>query len=240
MKNIMMRISYMLLLVGAIQFGGYAQVNLNKLKKTITGESLSAEEVASGLKEALTQGTSKGADLVSKPDGYFKNPSIKILFPPDVQQVESRLRAMGLGAEVDKFIVSLNRAAEDAAREAKPIFVAAIKQMTIDDAWKILKGNDDAATQYLTRTISSLLHEKFLPVVSASLEKVNATKYYADLINTYNKVPMVQKVNPDLNDYATGKAIEGLFFMIAIEEKNIRQNPGARTSALLKKVFGSQ
>jgi hypothetical protein len=214
-----------------------AQLNLKKLKQAVTGESVSTEEVAAGLKEALTQGISKGADLVSKTDGYFKNPSIKILFPPDVKKVETKLRAVGMGSEVDKFILSLNRAAEDAATEAKPIFITAIKQMTIQDAWNILKGADDAATQYLNKTTSAPLKEKFMPIVKASLEKVNATKYYADLINSYNKIPLVQKVNPNLDEYATDKAIEGLFFMIAEEEKNIRKNPGARTSALLKKVF---
>jgi hypothetical protein len=214
-----------------------AQLSLKKLKQTVTGESVSTEEVAAGLKEALTQGISKGADLVSKADGYFKNPSIKILFPPDVKKVETKLRAVGMGSEVDKFILSLNRAAEDAATEAKPIFITAIKQMTIQDAWNILKGADNAATLYLNKTTSAPLKDKFMPIVKASLEKVNATKYYADLINSYNKIPLVQKVNPNLDEYATDKAIEGLFFMIAEEEKNIRKNPAARTSALLQKVF---
>ncbi|MBT1703917.1 DUF4197 domain-containing protein [Chryseosolibacter indicus] len=217
-----------------------AQLNLNKIKNAVKGEKLSSEEVGNGLKEALTQGVSKGADLVSKTDGYLKNPSIKIPFPAEAKRVESRLREMGMGGEVDKFIVSLNRAAEDAAKEAKPIFIAAIKQMTIEDAWNILKGEDNAATVYLTRTTSPELKEKFLPVVKASLAKVSATKYYADLVNTYNKIPLVEKANPNLDEYATNKAIEGLFFMIAQEEKNIRENPGARTSALMKKVFSAQ
>ncbi len=221
-------------------FSATAQINLNRLKKTISGDGLSQEEVANGLKEALTNGVTKGTDLVSQLDGYYKNPEIQIPFPPDVKKVEDRLRQVGLSDEVDRFIVSLNRAAEDAANEAKPIFISAIKQMTIQDAWSILRGNDDAATQYLDRTTSPQLHEKFLPVIRASLEKVNATKYYGDLISSYNKIPLVQKVNPDLDDYATQKAIEGLFVMVAKEEKNIRDNPGARTTDLLKKVFGSK
>jgi hypothetical protein len=216
-----------------------AQLNLNKLKKAISGESLSTEEIASGLKEALENGTSKGADLVSQLDGYYKNPEIKIPFPPEVKQVEARLRQIGLGGEVDKFVESLNRAAEDAAKESKPIFIAAIKQMTIQDAWSILKGNDDAATQYLNRTTSPLLKDKFMPVVRQSLSKVNATRYYTDLVTKYNKIPLVQKVNPNLDEYATEKAIQGLFVMIAKEEKNIRKNPLARTSDLLKKVFSA-
>lgn len=217
-----------------------AQLNLDKLKKTISGESLSKEEIGEGLKEALTNGVSKGSDLVSKLDGYYKNPEIKIPFPPEVKQVETKLRQIGLGSEVDKFIESLNRGAEDAAKEAKPIFVSAIKQMTIQDAWGILKGENDAATKYLNRTTSPLLTEKFKPVIQNSLNKVNATKYYSDLVNTYNKIPLVQKVNPNLDDYATEKAIQGLFVMIAKEEKNIRANPGARTTELLKKVFSAQ
>ncbi len=216
-----------------------AQLDLKKIKKALTGESLTTEEIAAGLKEALTNGTSKGADLVSQLDGYYKNPEIKIPFPPEVKQVETRLRQIGLGGEVDKFVESLNRGAEEAAKEAKPIFIAAVKQMTIQDAWSILKGADDAATQYLNKTTSPLLKDKFKPVIQRSLNKVNATKYYSDLVNTYNKIPLVQKVNPNLDDYATEKAIQGLFVMIAKEEKNIRKNPLARTSELLKKVFSN-
>jgi len=213
---------------------------LNKAKKAIGGTSLSTEEVAAGLKEALIKGTTTGTDLVSQLDGYFKNPEIKIPFPPDVQKVETRLRQMGLGSQVDRFVETLNRGAEDAAKEAKPIFITAVKSMTIQDAWSILKGQEDAATQYLQRTTSSQLKEKFKPVIQNSLNKVNATKYYSDLVTTYNKIPLVEKVNPDLNEYATDMAMKGLFIMIAKEEKNIRENPLARTSELLKKVFGSQ
>lgn len=220
-----------------------AQVNqtLGDLNKTLgTGQPLTTAEVVEGLKEALIVGISKGSDIVSQLDGYFKNPEIKIPFPPDVKKVETRLRQIGLGEEVDKFIVTLNRGAEDAAKEAKPIFVTAIKSMTIQDAWGILKGEENAATQYLQRTTSAQLKEKFKPVIHNSLEKVNATRYYSDIVGTYNKIPLVEKVNPDLDDYATDKAIEGLFTMIAKEEKKIREDPVARTSALLKKVFGSQ
>ena len=194
--------------------------------------------MSAGLKEALINGISKGSDQVSQLDGYFKNPEIKIPFPPEVKKVENTLRDIGLGGEVDKFIMTLNRGAEDAAKEAKPIFISAIKSMTIEDAWAILKGNDNAATEYLKKTTSGQLKEKFKPVIQASLNKVNATKYYGDLVTRYNKIPLVEKVNPNLDDYATDKAIEGLFLMIAKEEKNIRQDPVARTTELLKKVFG--
>jgi hypothetical protein len=217
------------------------QINqaLGDLNKSMNGDKpLTTAEVAEGLKEALINGISSGSDQASQLDGYFKNPQIKIPFPPDVKRVEDRLRQIGLGGEVDKFIMTLNRGAEDAAKEAKPIFIAAIKQMTIQDAWGILKGEENAATEYLRRTTSSQLYEKFKPVIANSLNKVNATKYYSDLVNTYNKIPMVEKVNPDLNDYATNKAMDGLFLLIAQEEKKIRQDPVARTSDLLKKVFG--
>jgi hypothetical protein len=220
-----------------------AQINqaLSDANKVIGGDKpLTTTEVSEGLKEALIKGISNGSDLASQLDGYFKNPEIKIPFPPDVKKVEDRLRQLGLGGEVDKFVMTLNRGAEDAAKEAKPIFIAAIKQMTIDDAWAILRGDPDAATQFLKRTTSTQLKEKFSPVIQASLNKVNATKYYGELVSRYNSIPLVQKVNPDLNDYATDLSMQGLFTMIAKEEKSIRQDPGARTTELLKRVFGSQ
>jgi len=202
--------------------------------------SLTTEQVAEGLKEALTNGISKGSDMASSLDGFYKNPKIKLPFPPDVKKVEDKLRQMGMGAQVDKFVLTLSRGAEDAAKEAKPIFITAIKSMTIQDAWAILKGNQTAATDYLKKVTSAQLHDKFKPVIKSSLDKVNATKYYSDLVTTYNKVPLVQKVDPDLNEYATNKAMDGLFLLIADEEAKIRKDPVARTSELLKKVFGAQ
>jgi len=220
-----------------------AQINqtIGDVNKAIGGtaeQPLTAAEVGNGLKEALINGISKGSDLTSQLDGYFKNPEIKIPFPPEVTKVENTLRDIGLGSEVDKFVLTLNRGAEDAAKEAKPIFITAIKSMTIEDAWAILKGQDNAATEYLRKTTSGQLREKFKPVIQNSLNKVNATKYYGDLVNRYNKIPLVDKVNPNLDDYATDRAIEGLFIMIAKEEKNIRVDPIARTTELLKRVFG--
>jgi Protein of unknown function (DUF4197) len=214
---------------------------LKQAEKAVGAEkSLSAEEVGAGLKEALTNGISKGADLTSKIDGYFKNPEIKLPFPPDVKRVEDKLRQIGLGNQVDDFVLTLNRGAEDAASKAKPIFIDAIKQMTINDAWNILRGQPDAATQYLKRTTTSQLVAQFTPVIRNSLEKTNATKYYGEIVNTYNKIPFTQKANSDLTQYATDRAIQGLFIMIAKEEKNIRENPLARTSDLLKRVFSQK
>lgn len=220
-----------------------AQINqaLNDANKALGGDQpLTSAEVAEGLKEALIKGISKGSDQASQLDGYFKNSKIKIPFPPEVKKVEDKLRQLGLGSEVDKFVMTLNRGAEDAAKEAKPIFISAIKAMTIQDAWSILRGDKDAATQYLMRTTSTQLKEKFQPVIKNSLNKVNATKYYGDIVNTYNKVPLVEKVNPELDAYATDKAIEGLFTLIAEEEGKIRDNPAERTTELLKKVFGAK
>ncbi len=204
-------------------------------------EGLTSEQVASGLKEALVKGVTTGTQSVGRVDGYFKNPKIKIPFPPDVQKVENTLRDIGLGNEVDRFVKTLNRGAEEAAKEAKPIFVSAIKQMTISDAWNILKGEDkEAATNYLRRTTSDQLRNKFSPIVKKALDNTNATRYYSEIISRYNKIPLVDDVNPDLQGYATEKAMEGLFFMIAKEEKEIRANPAERTTELLKKVFKEQ
>jgi Protein of unknown function (DUF4197) len=220
-----------------------AQINqtLGEVNKAIGSDKpLTSAEVGEGLKEALISGISKGSDQLSLVDGYLKNPQIKIPFPPDVKKVEDKLRQLGLGSEVDRFVTTLNRGAEDAAKEAKPIFVSAIKQMTIQDAWGILKGEQNSATNYLQRTTSSQLKEKFKPVIQNSLNKVGAAKYYTDLVNTYNKIPFIEKVNPDLNEYATDLAIQGLFTQVAKEEANIRQNPTARATDLLKRVFGAK
>ena len=204
-------------------------------------KALTSADVASGLKEALVTGISKGKDQVGKLDGYLKNPTIKIPFPPDVQKVEKKLRDIGLGNEVDKFVTTLNRGAEEAAKEAKPIFISAITSMTIQDAWGILKGDDkEAATNYLKKATSGQLRSKFTPVIKNALDKTNATRYYSDIINTYNKIPFVEKVDSNLEGYATEKAMDGLFYMIAQEEQNIRQDPLARTTELLKRVFKEQ
>ncbi|MBS1489060.1 MAG: DUF4197 domain-containing protein [Bacteroidetes bacterium] len=205
-----------------------------------TPPPLTSNEVSNGLKEALVKGISQGADLASQADGYFKNPKIKIPFPPDAQKVEDKLRALGLNDQVDRFILTLNRGAEDAAKEAKPIFIEAIQSMTINDAWGILKGQNDAATQYLMKTTTAQLKARFSPVIQQSLNKVSAARYYEELVDTYNKIPFTEKVNPDLNTYATNLAIQGLFTLIAQEEKNIRENPTARTTDLLKRVFSAK
>ncbi|MGC4021796.1 MAG: DUF4197 domain-containing protein [Cyclobacteriaceae bacterium] len=200
---------------------------------------LSTTDIANGLKEALNKGITKAADSLSKVDGYFKNPKIKIPFPPDAQKMEKKLRDIGMGKDVDNFIMTLNRGAEGAAKQATPIFLDAIKKMTITDASSILKGQPDAATQYLQTATTAQLKAQFQPIIKASLDKVNATKYYSNLASEYDKIPFVKKVNPDLAAYTTDLAIKGLFLKIAEEEKNIRANPKAQTTELLKKVFSS-
>ncbi len=236
----LLKIGFFMLGFVVMQACTSAQINqtLGGINSALGNSDPTTGEVVAGLKEALIQGISKGSDNASKIDGYLKNPLIKIPFPPDVQKVEDRLRQIGLGKEVDKFITSLNRGAERAALEAKPIFIDAIKSMTIDDAWSILRGEQDAATQFLKRTTSDALKAKFQPIIKSSLDEVNATRYYGDLVGTYNKIPLVKKVDPELDNYATDKAIEGLFLLVAQEEANIRENPVARTTELLKKVFG--
>ncbi len=222
-----------------------AQIDFNKIKKQgteilngSTGTGLSNADIIKGLKEALTIGSNNSSSLASKVDAYYKNPKLFIPFPPEAKKIESTLRQFGQEKLANDFILSLNRAAEDAAKSAAPIFVAAVKNMTISDGLSILKGADNAATTYLQKSTQLELTAKFKPVIEASLKKVNATKYWADAINYYNKIPTVQKMNPDLSGYATSKAIDGLFVLVAAEELKIRKDPAARITDILKKVFG--
>ncbi len=196
-------------------------------------------EIGNALKQALEIGTSAGSDKLSLKDGFFGNAAIKILFPTEAKKVESTLRSVGLGSLADNVILSLNRAAEDAAKEAKPIFVNAIKQMTIADATNILlSGNKEAATDYFKRVTTAQLMEKFSPVIANSLSKVGATKYWTDAAAAYNKIPLVKPVNTNLTSYVAEKAIQGMFVQVAQEELKIRDNIGARSTGLLQKVFG--
>ncbi len=195
------------------------------------------DEMVSGLKEALNIGVGKGADKVSKTDGYFKNTAIKILMPPEAKEVETKLRALGMGNLVDDAILRMNRAAEQAGQKSKPIFVDAIKSMSIVDAVNIIKGPQDAATQYLKKNTTAKLTEAFKPIIQQELDKTEATKYWKQVFDTYNKIPFVTKVNPDLTSYVTQKALDGLFYMVAQEEGNIRKDPMAYASSLIQKVF---
>jgi hypothetical protein len=221
-----------------------AQITLPKIlqsKKTTSTTSITENEASQGIKEALLQGVTNAVLNLNKTDGFFGSEFYKMLLPPDAKKVESTLRNLGMGAQVDKAILSINRGAEDAVGYAKPVFVNAIKEMTLADALNIVRGPNNAATSYFKSKTSAKLIEAFTPSVKSSLEKVNATKYYADIVNTYNKLPTTfNKVNPDLTSYVVGKAIDALFDQVAKEEANIRANPVARTTDILKKVFGSK
>ncbi len=210
---------------------------LNSLPSSTTG-GLSSEQVAAGLKEALTIGTQNSTNQLSAVDGFFKNAALKILMPPEAEKVVSTMKTLGLGSLVDKAVLSMNRAAEDASKNATPIFVNAIKQMTITDAIGILKGGNNAATMYFKNKTTAQLSDAFSPVVQKALKQTDATKYWNDIFTAYNAFTK-EKVNPDLSAYVTGKAIDGIFYEVALEEQKIRQNPAARVTDLLKKVFGS-
>jgi hypothetical protein len=204
-----------------------------------TPAPLSESDIIAGLKQALEVGTGNAVGVLNKTDGYLGDALVKIAFPPDAQRAADKLRQLGMNKLVDDFETSLNRAAEKAAAEAKPIFVDAVKQMTFTDARNILNGPDNAATEYFKGKTTPALTSKFSPVISNALNSVNATKYWTDITTTYNKIPMVQKVETDLVKYTTEKALKGLFLKLEGEEKKIRTNPAARVTELLQKVFGS-
>ncbi|MFM9945974.1 MAG: DUF4197 domain-containing protein [Bacteroidia bacterium] len=205
-------------------------------KKGNIGE-ITQEEAANGLKELLKKGTGIGVDFLSKKDGFFKNLTYKILFPPEAQKMEKTLRKYGFGKQCDQVIENINRGAEMAVAEAKPVFVNAIVAMTIKDAIGIVTGGNGAGTAYLKRTTMDELRIKFKPIIQKSLDKTEATKYWTSVMTSYNKIPMVEKINPDLNAHVTNKALEALFSQIEIEENKIRKDPINRTTELLKKVF---
>jgi len=197
-------------------------------------------DIAGGLKEALNNGITKQVTKLTASDGFYKNQMVKILLPEELKKVDSGLRKIGLGSLADEGLKAINRTAEDAVKEATPIFVDAIKGMTFTDAKNILMGNESDATTYLQSSTSTALYTKFNPVIKNSYAKVGADKVWANIINKYNAIPLVKKVNPDLTDYTTNKAMEGVFKMIGVEEKNIRTDLSSRTSDLLKKVFAMQ
>lgn len=217
-----------------------AQIKIPKILNKGGSSNVSEEEAGQGIKEALTQGVTNAVLNLNKTDGFFGSEVYKMFLPPDAQKIEKTLRSAGMGAQVDKAILAINRGAEDAVAFAKPIFVEAIKEMTVTDALKILTGPKDGATQYFKEKTTAKLTAAFKPSVQSSLDKVEATKYYGDIVNTYNKLPTtMNKVNPDLTSYVVEKAVAALFDQVAKEEANIRANPMGQASALLQKVFGS-
>ena len=200
---------------------------------------LSNDEVIKGLKDALTVGTNNSTGLASKLDGYYKNPKLFIPFPKEAKDVKDKVDALGMKKQTDKFVMTLNRAAEEAAKSAAPIFISAVKGMSITDGFTVLKGGDNAATAYLQNKTTAELKQQFTPIVKAALDKVQITKYWKPIITKYNKIPLVRKQNPDLTAYVTDRAIAGLFVLLAEEELKIRKDPAARVTDILKKVFGS-
>lgn len=217
--------------------------DLNSVLGTILGgeNGLTSTEIGNGLKEALEIGITKGADRLSRENGYFQSP-YKILLPEEARKVTDRLQNVpGFSNLEANVLEKINRGAEDAASKAKPIFVNAIKSMTISDALGILKGDKDAATSYLKRVTYQQLYNEFNPVIIASLDKFNARDYWSSAVNTYNRIPLVNdQVDPDLDDYVTNKALDGLFAQVAKEELDIRNNLAARTTDLLRRVFAAQ
>lgn len=210
---------------------------LNQLPQT---QGIGGIDIAGGLREALNNGISKQVTKLTAVDGFYKNEAVKILLPEELRKVDSGLRKIGLSALADEGLKVLNRAAEDAVKESTPIFVDAVRNITFTDAKTILMGNENSATTYLQNSTSTALYGKFNPVIKNSFNKVGADKVWANIITKYNSIPLVNKVNPDLTDYVTNQAMNGVFKMIAVEEKNIRTNLSSRTSVLLQKVFAMQ
>ena len=204
------------------------------------GAVLSNADIASGLRQALDLGIDKQVSKLTQKDGFFKNQLVKILLPEELQKVDKGLRDIGLGNLADEGLKVLNRAAEDAVKEATPIFVNAVKDITFNDAKNILLGNDDAATQYLTGRTQTQLYNKFKPVINSSFSKVGADQIWSNLINKYNAIPFTNNVDPDLTEYVTGEALKGVYTMIAVEEKEIRNKVSSRTTDVLRKVFALQ
>jgi hypothetical protein len=243
-------------LLGIVLIGGtYGHANaqsfgdyLNKAKGAIDnkkgsskGGALSESDISAGLKQALQVGAQNATGKVSAMNGFFGNSLIKVLMPPEAKKVENTLRSIGMGSKVDDAILAMNRAAEDASGKALQIFINAITSMSIQDAVGILRGGNDAATQYLKAKTTASLVSAFKPVIQASLEKVNATRYWSMVFTTYNRLPTTyNKVNPDLPSYVTDRALNGVFVYIAQEEGKIRTNPAAQVTDLLKKVFGGK
>lgn len=199
--------------------------------------TLTNGEAINGLREALNVGIKNASGFASATDGFFKNTAIKLLFPPEAQNIEAKLRSLGFGNLCDQFIESINRGAEKASASSVDVFKNAIMGMSITDGFNILKGGNNAATEYLKSKTTAQLITNFKPIIQTSLDQVNATKYWTDIITTYNKIPFITKMNPDLAGYATDKAISGLFQLVSIEEKKIRENPSARVNDILKRVF---
>ncbi len=230
------------ILLLAISFGLAACDQLQQIaeqagQEGITGPPTQAQ-ISEGIREALIVGASNSVWQTSKNNGFYGNALIRIPFPPEAQKVEEIARSLGLDKQVDQFVETMNHGAEQAAAKAKPIFVSAIKQMTLRDVYDIWRGEKDAATQYLIKTTRPKLEAEFRPVIQSALDQVEVTRYWNPIISNYNQIPLVSPVNPDLDEYVLTEAMDGLFTVIALEEAKIREDPVARVSSILRRVFG--
>lgn len=223
-------------------FSIFALTSCAELQQVVNNmpTQLDSATISNGLREALNMGIDKQVNRLTQKDGFYNNQLVKILLPQELQKVEQTLRDIGLGSLADEGVKALNHAAEDAVKQATPIFVDAVKGITFSDAKNILMGADNSATSYLEQRTDKALYSKFHPVIQSSFAKVGADQIWNNIINRYNAVPFVQKVNPDLTDYVTNEALKGVFTMIAVEEKDIRNNISARTTPLLRRVFSLQ
>lgn len=237
----MKKLFLLTLLLPTLGFAQWQDV-LNKVKDELTKVTTQSNtvDISGGLKEALNNGITKQVTKLTAVDGFYKNELVKIVLPEELQKVDKMLRKLGMSKLANDGIRSLNRAAEDAVKEATPIFVNAIKGMSFSDAKSILMGKESAATDFLKGSTSTELYTKFSPVIQKSIGKVGADKIWATIIKKYNSIPMITKINPDITDYVTNKSMDGVFKMISVEEKNIRTNLNSRTSETLKKVFALQ
>jgi hypothetical protein len=244
MKLIRLAVIGTMIVMFAIQIPSvYADDTTGDFFRSIFGSSggkLSDSKIIRGLKEALEIGTGNAVDIVARLDGYYKNPDIKIPLPQAVQKVETVMIAMGYGPEMDAFSRSMNRAAERAAPEAKDLFWNAIKEITFEDARTILKGSDNEATLYFEDKTRGRLHELFMPIIHTAMEGVGVTRKYQELHASLSKIPFADRLNLDLDEYVTDKALDGLFYMVSEEERKIRKDPAARVTKLLRDVFGSK
>ena len=236
-KQITMKKVLMLMVAVSLSSCAEMQQVMNQFPQT---QGIGGVDIAGGLKEALNNGISKQVTKLTTTDGFYRNELVKILLPEELRKVDSGLRKLGLNSLADEGLKVLNRAAEDAVKEAIPIFVDAVRNMSFADARGILMGSQNSATNYLQNSTSTALYGKFNPVIKNSFTKVGADKVWANIITKYNSLPLVNKVNPDLTDYVTNQAMNGVFKMVAVEEKNIRTNISSRTSVLLQKVFAMQ
>lgn len=233
-------IKRILVLVVAIQFAGCAELQKVVSQLPSGGGVLTQEQIGNGLRQALDHGIENQVTKLTSVDGFYRNDLVKILLPQELQAVDNGLRKIGLGNLADEGIKALNRAAEDAVKTATPIFVDAVKEITFADAKNILLGDQNAATSYLQSKTNQSLYNSFSPVINQSFSKVGADKIWSNLITKYNSIPFVNKVDPDLTAYVTNQALKGVFTMIEVEEKGIREKVGLRDTALLKQVFALQ